>query len=168
MEVEAEVVIHQWTQVCISELATLPKIVLLVLVLVCRYRLKRIYIYRSKDLSLVRLEQLPSSASAFRSWRNSFLTKTCSIDATGENVILTWLTQAFHSERGEDLHHSGLLPRLDAHLASLLADTKHLKSELGMSYQSYIERCQMSGRSPKGRYMIWLLAQQFAKRGKPY
>ena len=76
-------------------------------------------------------------------------------------MILTWLTQAFHSETGEDLHHSGLLPRLDAHLASLLADTKHLKSELGMSYQSYIERCQMSGRSPKGRYMIWLLAQQF-------
>ena len=59
------------------------------------------------------------------------------------------------------LHHSGILQRLDSHLASLLADTKHLKSELGMSYQSYIERCQMSGRSPKGKYMIWLLAQQF-------
>ena len=74
---------------------------------------------------------------------------------------LTWLTEASNSETGEGLRNSGVLPRLDSHLASLLADTKHLKSELGMSVQSYIERCQMSGKSPKGRYMIWLLAQQF-------
>lgn len=43
---------------------------------------------------------------------------------------------------------------------TVLADTKHLKSEIGMSCQSYIEKCQMAGRSPKGRFMIWLLAQQ--------
>ena len=76
-------------------------------------------------------------------------------------MVLAWLTEAFNSETGENLHDSGVLPRLDSHLASLLADTKHLKSELGMSFQNYVERCQMSGRSPKGRYMIWLLAQKF-------
>lgn len=51
-------------------------------------------VYRSKDLNLLKIEQLPSSASAFCSWRSSFLTKTCGIDAAGENVILTWLTEA--------------------------------------------------------------------------
>ena len=58
-------------------------------------------IYRSKNLSLVKIEQLPALASAFRSWRNSFITKTCSIDATGENLILSWLSEAFNSESGD-------------------------------------------------------------------
>ena len=118
-------------------------------------------IYKSKDLSLVKIEQLPINAAQFRSWKNAFITKTCAIDQTGQNIILTWISEAFNVEDGDQLHYSGVLPRLDAHLASLLADTKHLKSEIGMSYQSYIERCQMAGRSPKGRFMIWLLAQQF-------
>ena len=118
-------------------------------------------IYKSKDLSLVKIEQLPINAAQFRSWRNAFITKTCAIDQTGQDIILTWISEAFNVEDGDQLHYSGVLPRLDAHLASLLADTKHLKSEIGMSYQSYIERCQMAGRSPKGRFMIWLLAQQF-------
>ena len=33
------------------------------------------------------------------------------------------------------------LPRFDAHLASLLADPKHLNNELGMQLQAYIEGC---------------------------
>ena len=118
-------------------------------------------IYKSKDLSLVKIEQLPVNAAQYRSWRNAFITKTCAIDQTGQDIILTWISEAFNSEDGDQLHSSGILPRLDAHLASLLADTRHLKSELGVSYQSYIEKCQMAGRSPKGRFMIWLLAQQF-------
>ena len=118
-------------------------------------------IYKSKDLSLVKIEQLPINAAQFRSWKNAFITKTCAIDQTGQDIILTWISEAFNVEDGDQLHYSGVLPRLDAHLASLLADTKHLKSEIGMSYQSYIERCQMAGRSPKGRFMIWLLAQEF-------
>ena len=118
-------------------------------------------IYKSKGLSLVKIEQLPVNAAQFRSWRNAFITKTCAIDQTGQDIILTWFSEAFNAEDGDPLHNSGVLPRLDAHLASLLADTKHLKSEIGMSYQSYIERSQMAGRSPKGRFMIWLLAQQF-------
>ena len=118
-------------------------------------------IYESKDLSLVKIEQLPVNAGQYRSWRNAFITKTCAIDQTGQDIILTWVSEAIKPEDGDQLHSSGILRRLDAHLASLLADTRHLKSELGMSYQSYIEKCQMAGRSPKGRFMIWLLAQQF-------
>ena len=115
-----------------------------------RVELTEQQIYKSKDLSLVKIEQLPINAAQFRSWRNAFITKTCAIDQTGQDVILTWISEAFNLEDGDQLHYSGILPRLDAHLASLLADTKHLKSEIGMSYQSYIERCQMAGRSPKG------------------
>ena len=69
-------------------------------------------VYRSTALNLVRVEQLPASASAFRSWRNSFITTTFSIDATGESVILSWLSEAFNSESGEAVHHSGILPRI--------------------------------------------------------
>ena len=83
-------------------------------------------IYKSKDLSLVKIEQLPVNAAQFRSWKNAFITKTCAIDQTGEDVILSWIAESFNVEDGDQLHNSGILPRLDAHLASLLADTRHL------------------------------------------
>lgn len=75
--------------------------------------------YKSNDLSLVKIEQLPVSAAQFRSWRNAFSAKTCAIDQTGQDIISTWISEAFKFRR------------------------------------------QMAGRSPKGRFMIWLLAQQF-------
>ena len=113
-------------------------------------------ILRTKDLAL------PTSAASYRGWRNSFVTKCCSIDLTGEDLVLQWIQKAFeYSANGGELLNSGMLPRLDAHVASLLADSKHLKSEIGLTFQSYIEQCQMSGRSPKRRYMLYLIAQQF-------
>ena len=113
-------------------------------------------------MALLKIDQLPSSAAQYRGWRNSFVTKCCSIDLTGQDVVLQWIQRSFqHSADGSELLSSGLLPRLDAHIASLLADAKHLKSEIGLTYQSYIEQCQMNGKSPKGRYMLYLLAQQF-------
>lgn len=119
-------------------------------------------VLKTKDLGLIKIDHLPTSAAQYRGWRNSFITKCCSIDLTGNDVILQWINKSFEfSADGSELMASGLLPRLDAHIASLLADAKHLKSEIGMTFQSYIERCQMAGRSPKGRYMLYLLAQQF-------
>ena len=119
-------------------------------------------ILRTKDLALIKIDQLPTSAASYRGWRNSFVTKCCSIDLTGEDLVLQWIHKAFeYSANGVELLNSGILPRLDAHIASLLADSKHLKSEIGLTFQSYIEQCQMSGRSPKGRYMLYLIAQQF-------
>jgi hypothetical protein len=36
-------------------------------------------VYRSKDLALVKIENLPTTASEFRAWKNTFLTKVASI-----------------------------------------------------------------------------------------
>jgi len=82
-------------------------------------------IYRSKDLSLVKIEQVPANAAQLASWRISFITKTCAIDQTGQDVILTWISDAFNSENVDHLHNSGVLPWLDSHVASLLADSRH-------------------------------------------
>ena len=60
-------------------------------------------------------------------------------------MILDWVMRAF--EEGRDVSEfldSGLLPRLDSHLGSLLMDTRHLKGELGMRFQTYAEFCQMA------------------------
>ena len=90
-------------------------------------------IYRSKDLSLIKLDQLPTSAAEFRSWRNSMLTIVASIDQTGSDLVLGWLLESFNEgkELG-DFSNSGILPRLDTHLGALMMDPKHLKGELGM------------------------------------
>ena len=66
--------------------------------------------YKSKDLSLVKIEQLPVNAAQYRSWRNAFIAKTCAIDQTGRDIILTWISEAFNSEDGDQLHSSGILP----------------------------------------------------------
>ena len=119
-------------------------------------------VYRSKDLSLIRIEHLPTSASEFRSWRNTFLTRVASIDQTGNDVILNWLMVAF--EEGRDIAEftaSGLLPRLDSHIGSLIMDSRHLKGELGMKFQTYAESCQMSRHAPRGRAFLHMIAQHF-------
>lgn len=48
-------------------------------------------ILRTKDLALIKIDQLPTSAASYRGWRNSFVTKCCSIDLTGEDLVLQWI-----------------------------------------------------------------------------
>ena len=70
--------------------------------------------------------------------------------------------QAF--EEGKDVSNfvdSGLLPRLDSHLGSLLMDIRHLEGELGKRFQTYEESCQMTRRGPRGRAFLFLLSQHF-------
>ena len=45
-------------------------------------------VYRSKDLALVKIENLPTTASEFRAWKNTFLTKVCINRQAGRGVIL--------------------------------------------------------------------------------
>lgn len=56
---------------------------------------------------------------------------------------------------------SGEMPRLDAHLASLLMESKHLKGELGLQFQAYTESEQMRGRAPLGRVLLSMIAKRF-------
>ena len=65
-------------------------------------------IFESKDLSLVKIEQLPVNAAQFRSWRNAFITKTCAIDQTGQDIILAWVSEAFNLEDGDQLQFSNV------------------------------------------------------------
>ena len=53
------------------------------------------------------------------------------------------------------------MPRLDAHLASQLMEPKHLKGELGLQFQAYVESEQMCGRSPLGRVLLNMVARRF-------
>ena len=73
------------------------------------------------------------------------------------------MMEAFEESRGisEYASDSGLLPRLDSHLGSLLMDCRHLKGELGMKFQSYAESCQMAQCAPRGRAFLYMLAQHF-------
>lgn len=77
--------------------------------------------YRSKDLTLIRIESAPKSASEFRARKNTFLTKVAALDQTGQDIVLAWALQAFTEGKDpSDFVDSGLLPRLDSHLGSLL------------------------------------------------
>ena len=69
-------------------------------------------ILRTKDLALIKIDQLPTSAASYRGWRNSFVTKCCSIDLTGEDLVLQWIQKAFeYSANGGELLNSGMLPQ---------------------------------------------------------
>lgn len=120
-------------------------------------------IYKAKDLSLVKIETLPADAAQYRGWRNSFLTKASSIDKTGQNRILQWLLQAFTPDTTREMLQatSAEMPRLDAHLASLLMDPRHLRGELGLTFQAYAESEQMQGRVPLGRILLNMIAKRF-------
>ena len=117
--------------------------------------------YRYKALQSVKIESLPQDAAAFRGWKNGLVTKLCSIDLTGRDIILEWILEAL--DPNSDLNNSQcmFLPRLDAYLAAVLTEPKHLRGDLGVQFQSYVEQCQQNRVSPKGRFMLQLIARRF-------
>ena len=119
-------------------------------------------VYKAKDLVLVKIETIPVDAAQFRGWKNAFLTKASSIDKTGQNRILQWLLQAFAPDTTREILEitSAELPRLDAHLASVLMDPRHLKGELGLTFQAYAESEQQRGRAPLGRVLLNMIAKR--------
>ena len=117
--------------------------------------------YKHKDLSLVKIDALPRDAAQFRSWKNAFVTKVCAIDRTGSDTLLRWLLPAFETQGTVALDDPQGLPRFGAHLASLLADPKHLNNELGMQLQAYIEGCQTQYTAPRGRVLLYMVSQRF-------
>ena len=120
-------------------------------------------VYRNKDLSLVKIDSLPRDVAQFRGWKNAFVTRLCSIDKfkTGKDTILHWVMPAFEVASVGDLSDPGLLSRLDAHIASLLADSRHMTSELGMQFQAYIEGPQLNYTAPRGRVLLQIVARRF-------
>ena len=107
--------------------------------------------YRSKGLSLVKIDSLPRDATQFRSWENAFVTRLCSINKTGTDTVLHWVMPAFEVASIGDSSDPGLLPRLDAHIASL---PRHMTSE-------YIEGSQLNYTAPRGRVLLQMVARRF-------
>eukprot|EP00435_Cladocopium_sp_Y103_P017763 s3013_g4.t1 len=88
--------------------------------------------------------------------------RIAAIDQTGSDVVLSWLLEFFtEGLQLQDFMHSGLLPRLDMHIGSLMMDPKHFKGELGMQFQTYAESCQIAGKAPRGRAFLFMLNQHF-------
>ena len=116
---------------------------------------------KHKDLSLIKVDALPKDAAQFRSWKNAFVTRVCAIDRTGADTLLRWLLPAFETAGHVNLSNPQGLPKFDAHLASLLADPKHLHNELGLQLQGYIEGCQLQYTAPRGRVLLNMVARRF-------
>ena len=105
-------------------------------------------VYRYKALQSVKIESLPQDAAAFRGWKNGLVTKLCSIDITGSDIILHWILEALDPNVDLNVSECMFLPRLDAYLAALLTEPKHLKGDLGVQFQAYVEQCQQNRISP--------------------
>ena len=118
-------------------------------------------IYKHKDLSLIKVDALLKDAAQFRSWKNAFVTRAYAIDRTGIDTLLRWLLPAFETAGEVNLSNPQGLSRFDAHLASLLADPKHLHNELGLQLQGYIERSQLQYTAPRGWVLLNMVTRRF-------
>ena len=101
-------------------------------------QLKEEDVYKSKELEDLKLPTIPQNAGGFRVFRNAMLTTFAAIDRTGKGIILKWLQAALDpsitAQASKQLEQdNGGLPRLDAHLATLMADDKVLKGDFGVS-----------------------------------
>ena len=85
------------------------------------------------------------------------ITRLCSIDVTGKDIIFE------ASDPTADLNASSCmaLPRLEAYIAAVLAEPKHLKGDLGVQFQAYCEQCRQHRVSPKGRFMLQMMTKPF-------
>ena len=118
-------------------------------------------VYRHKALQSIKIDSLPQDAGAFRGWKNGIITKLCSIDVTGHEIILGWILEALDPTADLNPRACMALPRLEAYIAAVLAEPKHLKGDLGVQFQAYCEQCQQLRMSPKGRFTLQMIAKRF-------
>ena len=112
-------------------------------------------------LQSVKIDTLPRDAGTFRGWRNGIVTRLCSIDVTGKDIILGWILEALDPTADLNASSCMALPRLEAYIAAVLAEPKHLKGDLGVQFQANSEQCQQQRVSPKGRFMLQMIAKRF-------
>lgn len=118
-------------------------------------------VYRYKALQSVKVDSLPQDAASYRGWKNGLVTKLCSIDITGRDIILQWVLESLDPTADLNVSQCMFMPRLDAYMAAILTEQKHLKGDLGVQFQAYVEQCQQHRVSPKGRFMLQLIARRF-------
>ena len=98
-------------------------------------------VYRYKALQSIKIDSLPQDAGAYRGWKNWVITKLCSIDVTGRDIILGWIVEALDPTADLNASACTALPRLEAYIAAVLAEPKHLKGDLGVQFQACCEQC---------------------------
>ena len=83
------------------------------------------------------------------------------MDTTGQDILLEWVLEALDASTDLAAGSCMNLPRLNAYMAALLTEPKHLHGELGVQFQAYVESCQLRRTSPKGREMLQMIAKRF-------
>ena len=93
----------------------------------------------SGALHNVKIDPIPSTAADFRSWKNSLFLLLGSLDVSGFDYLMSWVSHAFKVDTAALCAGSSeKVPRLDRWLASQLI--KGLKGVLQFKVQGYIER----------------------------
>ena len=85
------------------------------------------------------MPQIPESAGACRSWKNALLPQLMALDHSEENLVRSWLAQAFAA-------------RSDAEVCEL---------EDSAGFQSIFESAEISGVTLKGRLLLNAGSQEF-------
>ena len=114
-----------------------------------------------KALQSIKVDSLPQDAGALRGCKNGIITMLCSIDVTGKDIIHGWILEALDPTADLNASSCMALPRLEAYIAAVLAEPKHLKGDLGVQFQACCEQCQQHRVSPKGRFMLQMIAKRF-------
>ena len=107
------------------------------------------FVYRYKTLQFIKIDSLPQDTAAFRGWKNGLVTKLCSIDITGRDIILQWALEALDPNADLNVSECMFFPRLDVYLAAVLTEPKHLRGDLGVQFQAYVEQYQQTRVSPR-------------------
>ena len=121
-------------------------------------------ILRIKDLHHLKLPNLPETAAQFRTWRNATRTAILAYDQSSEGHLTPWLSKAFtlRGDEAKELQRdSEGFPRFDRVIASVLCKPEVLRSSFGLKVQAYVEKCEMSGESVRGRMLINMVSSEF-------
>ena len=81
---------------------------------------------------------------------------------TGQDIVLDWVLGSLDVAAHLEVSQCVALPRLGAYIAALLTEPKHLRGDLSVQFQAYIENCQMHRVSPKGRAMLQMVGRNFS------
>jgi len=125
-------------------------------------------IYKNRDLALIEVPDLPTTATAKRGWDATTSINISSIDTSPNDTLMRWILVAMNPKGGTrevctQLHsNSQGLHRLDRHLGKLMSRPANLTNKtFGLQFAAYVEYCHRQGTAPRGRVMVAMVALRF-------
>ena len=123
--------------------------------------------YKDKDLLSLKVPDLPNDAGGIREFWNSLKSEISAIDRTVHDLLIRWvdISRTLLGDLQDvmtilDQDSQGLV-RLDRTLAKLLAEKGKSHQIFAMRFAQYTEACHNTGKSPKGRVYLAMIAQRF-------